>query len=514
MDHEKNPLIAERLRKLDDLRKNGINPYPYKYNQTHHAQELLEKYKHLEKEHITNDTVSIAGRIMQLRRMGKITFMHVQDETGRLQVYAREDDLGKEYDTLKLFDIGDIIGVNGTIFTTKTGEITVHTKQFEMLTKSIRPLPEKWHGLTDKEERYRKRYLDLAMNQDILSTFKKRSMLIKSIRTYFHNQGYHEVETPALQIIYGGANAKPFKTHINAWNMTMYLSISPELYLKRLIVGGFEKVFTICKNFRNEGVDKSHNPEFTMLEYYQAYADCNTVMTLFEECIANSCKELYGTTKIKNGETELDFTTPWKRMTMIDAIKEFANIDVNKLSLKELEQELINYNITIDGEFSWGLAVQGLFEELCEDKLIQPIHIIDHPKESTPLCKPHQTDNRLIERVESYCMGMEISNGYSELNDPLLQRTLLEEQAAELRAGLEERHPMDEDFIEAIETGMPPTGGLGFGVDRIAVILLGVESIRDVILFPTMKPLQATVEEQEKKTEKTFKKALKEKKKK
>jgi lysyl-tRNA synthetase class 2 len=441
--------------------------------------------------------------------------MHIMDETGKIQVYLKSEDVGDvKYKLLKKLDIGDIIGIKGYIFKTKTGELTVYTQQFEILCKALRPLPEKFHGLKDPELRYRRRYLDLMMNRDVRETFKQRSVMVRSIRQFFHDKGFMEVETPALQVIYGGANAKPFETHINAWDMKMYLSISPELYLKKLIVGGLEKVFTICKNFRNEGVDRSHNPEFTMLECYQSWVDYDEMMRLLEQCYEQACIAMNGSTKVKQiyqgKEVELDFKTPWKRMTMLDGLKDLGGIDASKMSVSELKDQMLAYNIEYEDELTWGLGVQLLFEELVEDKLVQPVHIIDHPKESTPLCKAHRKDDRLIERFESFCMGMELSNAYSELNDPILQRKLLMEQAEELRAGAEEAHPMDEDFVQSIEYGMTPTGGLGFGIDRMAILLTGVECIRDVILFPTMKPVgeEKSVEEQEDENVKKLKDAL------
>ncbi len=516
---EDNRLIKERLDKLKALREMGVEPYPYSFDKQDNAADLLSRYSGLDPEQETSDKVSVAGRIMQLRKMGKVTFLHLQDQTGRIQVYVRKDDVGElSYKVLKKSDLGDIIGIKGHIFTTKTGEITVYAESFELLCKSLRPLPEKYHGLKDKELRYRKRYLDLIMNQDVKDMFLKRSLMIKYIREYYDSLGFIEVETPALQTIYGGANARPFITHINAWDMTMYLSISPELYLKRLLVGGFEKVFTICKNFRNEGVDATHNPEFTMLEFYHAYIDYEKTMEIFENMVEFLAKKIHGTTKIKRmyrgEEVELDFKAPWPRMTMEGCLKDLMGIDVEPLDDEGLKQLLVNYNIEYDTSFSRGLAIQLLFEELCEDKLIQPVHIIDHPKESTPLCKPKRGNPDLIERFESYCLGAEICNAYSELNDPVLQRKLLEEQAKELRGGAEEAHPMDEDFVQAIEYGMPPAGGLGFGVDRMAIMLLGAESIRDVILFPTMKPASdtPTVDEQEKKSEEELKESLENKK--
>ncbi|MEK6938405.1 MAG: lysine--tRNA ligase, partial [Nanoarchaeota archaeon] len=359
------------------------------------------------------------------------------------------------------------------------------------------PMPEKFHGLKDVELRYRQRYVDLFVNPESREVFAKRSKMVKVIREFFYEKGFLEMETPTLQPIYGGANAKPFVTHINAWNMKMFLSISPELYLKRLVVGGFEKVFTICKNFRNEDADTTHNPEFTMLECYQAYVDYNTMMELMEQVYERACFAINGTTRVKHThkgqEVELDFKAPWPRLSMLDALHKYGGIDARNMSKEDILDLVSQHNINFDGEFSWGLGVQLLFEHLAEEHLIQPVHIIDHPKESTPLCKVHREDTRLIERFESFCLGAELCNAYSELNDPILQRKLLEEQAAQLRAGSDEAHPMDEDFINCIEYGMPPTGGLGFGIDRMAIMLTGVESIRDVILFPTMKPIAEDV---------------------
>jgi lysyl-tRNA synthetase class 2 len=513
---EDNRLVKERIDKLGKLRELGINPYPYSFKKQFSAKQLQEKYASLANEEKTADKVSTAGRLMTLRRMGKATFAHIQDETGKVQVYFRSDDMGAvKYDILKLADVGDIIGLHGTIFKTKTGEVTVYVSDFEILCKSLRPMPEKYHGLQDTELRYRKRYLDLIMNPDVKDVLVKRSKMVSAAREFFHNKGFIEVETPTLQVIYGGANAKPFVTHINAWDMKMYLSISPELYLKRLIVGGFEKVFTICKSFRNEGADKSHNPEFTTLELYQSWVDYNDIMKLTEECYEHACLKINGTTKVKhiyNGQpVEIDFKAPWQRLSMIDAIKKHAGIDVKGLDEEEVRQLMTNYNIEYEGKFSKGKGILCLFEELVEDKLIQPVHIIDHPKESTPLCKSHRNNPELIERFESYCLGTELTNAYSELNDPIIQRRLLEEQALELRGGSEEAHPMDEDFVEALEYGLTPTGGLGIGIDRMAVALTGAESIRDVIFFPTMKPAanEKTVDEQENAAKNVLKRSLK-----
>jgi len=487
MENE-NHLIKERLKKLEELRAQNINPYPYSYKRMHTAAELHEKYSNLKKDEKTKDKTGVCGRIMQLRRMGKVTFMHLLDESGKIQLYFREDDLKETYGVLKLLDIGDFIGAEGKVFTTKTGELSVWIEKFEVLCKAFRHLPEKYHGIQDIELRYRQRYLDLLMNPDVKELFIKRSRIVRAMREFLDSEGFMEVEVPILQPIYGGAKARPFVTHINEWDMKLFLSISPELYLKRLIVGGYEKVYTICKNFRNEGVDQSHNPEFTMMECYWAYVDYEAIMELTERMVEFICKQVLGTTVISVKGEMIDLKTPWKRITMKDAIKTHLKIDVDKLSDEALRKVLIDNRIEYEGEFSRGIAIMVLFEGLVEDKLRGPVHITDHPKESTPLCKPKRGNQELIERFESYILGTEFTNGYSELNDPVLQRRLLEEQAEQLRGGSDEAHPMDEDFIQAIEVGMPPCGGLGLGVDRLVVFLTGAEGIRDVIFFPTMRP--------------------------
>jgi len=484
------------LHKLNEIKQAGIEPYPYTFSPTHHAADIQRKYEHLKAEEHTKDVVVVAGRIVLRRPMGKAAFAHLQDQSGRVQLYFREDELGeKTYDLLvKKTDLGDIMGVSGIVFKTKTGETTIEVMDGQLLSKSLLTMPEKYHGLKDIELKYRQRYVDLFINPEVKDVFTKRSKMLKVIRDFFNEKGFLEMETPTLQTIYGGARAKPFVTHINTWKMKMYLSISPELYLKRLLVGGFEKVFTICKNFRNEDVDTSHNPEFTMLEVYQAYVDYTQMMEYMEQIYEKACIALNGKTTVKHNykgeEITIDFKAPWKRMTMMEALKHYADIEVSAMTEKHI-RNLVEINaLKYEGELTWGKGVQLLFEELVEDKLIQPIHITDHPLETTPLCKKHRTDDRLIERFESFCLGMELCNAYSELNDPILQRTLLEEQSEELGKGDEEAHPLDEDFLTAMEYGMPPAGGLGFGVDRMAIFLTGVGSIRDVILFPTMKPIE------------------------
>ena len=493
-----NDLIAERLKKIERLKELEINPYPYSFKKDISNKELKEKYSSLKEHQETKDNYAVAGRITAMRNMGKAAFLVIFDGTDKLQLYFRQDDIGKEkYKLLKLMDIGDFIGCKGIVFTTKTGEITIKTKEFELLSKSIRPLPEKYHGIQDKELRYRKRYLDLIMNPDVLETFRKKTKIIAALREFFDKKGFVEVETPLLQVLYGGAQAKPFITHIHAWDMDMFLSISPELYLKRLLVGGFERVYTICKNFRNEGVDRSHNPEFTMLEAYQAYADYEDMMKLVEDYWDYCCKKVNGSTKVnytirdennKEKQVVIDFKAPWKRMTMPEAIKEFQGIDVLEMEEKEIIDYVQQKEIKYDGTLNWGYAVELIFEEFCEPKLIQPVHITDYPRGSTPLCKVSRKNNRLLERFESYAGGFELGNSYSELNNPIVQRRLLEEQSRQDVKFGGVRKDVDTDFIEAIETGMPPAGGIGYGVDRMIMFLTNADSLRDVILFPTMKP--------------------------
>lgn len=484
-------LIGERIKKLGEIRTLGIDPYPYSYGHKDSAADLHREFGSLKNEEKSRKKACIAGRVMTLRRMGKVTFATIQDQTGKIQLYFRHDDIGKKrYDFLKLLDLGDIIGAEGIVFKTRMGEVTVYVEDYQLLTKALRPLPEKFHGLKDEEIKYRKRYLDLIMNPETKEMLVKKSLIIEGMREFLKKKGFIEIETPTLQVQYGGANARPFRTRINAWDMEMFLSISPELYLKRLLVGGFEKVFTICKNFRNEGVDQFHNPEFTMMECYQAYVDYNEMMKLIEEMVEHCCIKVNGGTKVMYEGKEIDFKAPWKRMTMKESLKKYAGIDVDRLVDAELFEMKNTYNLECNDGVTRGIMIQLLFEKLVEGKLFEPTHITDHPIESTPLCKPKRGDPALIERFESFVMGRELTNAYSELNDPILQRKLLEEQASQLRGGAEEAHPMDEDFVQAIETGMPPAGGLGIGVDRLALFLTGAKSIREIIPFPTMRPEQ------------------------
>ncbi|MDP1695318.1 MAG: lysine--tRNA ligase [archaeon] len=482
-------IISERLKKLKELKKLGIEPYPYSFDKKDNADELQKKHSKLKPEEKAKESAKIAGRLVGLRDIGKIIFGVLQDGHGKIQIVLQDEETPKKIiDFFKNYiDIGDFVGIEGPIFRTKRGELSILVYKAEMLSKSLLPLPEKWHGLQDKEERYRKRHLDLIMSPEVKEVFEKREKIIDSIRDFLKSKGFNEVETPYLQTIYGGAEARPFKTHLNALNIDLFLAISPELYLKRLIVGGFEKVFTISRNFRNEGIDKWHNPEFTMMEIYQAYADYNNMMELFEDIYEHVCKKVLGKTKIKINDTEIDFKKPWKRITMADSIKEHAKINVLNMSEREL-LEFANENRVEYKEKNWGMLVSAIFEHFCEKNIIQPTFIIDHPKETTPLCKSHREDLRLIERFEPFCFGIELGNAYSELNDPILQKQLLQEQQERLSLGNQEAHPYDKDFVEAIESGMPPTGGLGLGIDRMLILLTAQQSIRDVILFPFMKP--------------------------
>src|SRR3989344_8209853 len=483
---DENHLVQERIRKLNELKELGVNPYPYRYDKTHDCADTKKKYEGLAPEEKTQDSVSVAGRIMLNRNMGKAAFMTIQDQSGKLQIYLREDGIGETYKLLKKIDIGDFIGVKGKIFKTRTGEVTVEASEFTILCKSIRPLPEKFHGLVDTEIRYRKRYLDLIMNEDVKNVFIMRNKIIREIRKFLDDKSFIEVETPILQPIYGGASAKPFKTHHNALKRDLYLKISPELYLKRLIVGGFEKVYDISKNFRNEGIDFSHNPEFTMIEWYQAYADYNDMMDMTQELIKTVCKNVLGNMVIDFKGTAIDLSKKFERISMVDALKKYADIDVDKYDDEEIKGLVNIYNLEYHGDLSRGAIITVLFEELVEEKLIQPTFVIDYPIEVCPLTKVHRKDPRYVERFELFINGTEWSNAYSELNDPIDQKNRLMQQEKN-RVIDEESHPMDEDFVCAIDHGMPPTGGVGIGIDRLIMLFTNSDSIRDVILFPTLK---------------------------
>ena len=488
---EENRLVQERIRKLNELKELGVNPYPHKFNVTKKSSAIKHEHESLAPESKTDIVESVAGRVMLMRNMGKAAFLTIQDGEGKIQIYLRSDDVGKDnYKLIKKLDIGDFIGVTGHVFTTRTGEISIYASEFVVICKAIKPLPEKFHGVQDTEIKYRKRHLDLIMNEDSKSVFEKRLRILQAIREFMIQRGFLEVETPILQTQYGGAAAKPFITHHNELDMDMYLRISPELFLKQLVVGGFEKVFEINKNFRNEGIDTTHNPEFTLLEAYQAYADYNDMMDLMESMYDFVAKKVLGTTKVVFRNQEVDFKKPWPRVTMADSIKKYAGIDVLAMDTTQLQDFVEENLIDFEKEVNWGNLVGVIFEHFCEDKYVNPTFIIDHPRESTPLCKGLRTgDERLIERFEPFCMGMELGNAYSELNDPVLQRKLLEDQQRQLDAGDDEANPIDEQFLDAMETGMPTAGGIGIGIDRMLMLLLGQESIRDVIFFPTMKPI-------------------------
>jgi len=478
-------LIDQRFEKLDELKKKGVNPYPRRWNSSHTPGELHEEYKSLSDDTWTGDIVTISGRIKLTRRMGKIAFFDIENEDETVQLYFREEDT-HDYDTISLYELGDILGVKGEVMTSRSGELTVQVHEHTLLTKAVRPLPDKFHGVQDTEIKYRKRYLDTLMNKESRQVFKQRDVIMHSVRSTLRQKEFMEVETPVLHPLYGGANAKPFTTFHNDLGEELYLRISPELYLKRLLVGGFNKVFDLNRNFRNESIDTTHNPEYTMLEVYEAYSDYEQMMELTEEIFKNACIAVHGEPTCEYEDTTLDFSGSWERKTMAEAVEEELDINVLEETEERLRTICDEKNIEYDGE-SWGYYVQGLFEELCEENIIQPTFIIDHPIETTPLCKPTGYDERLVERFEPFCMGMEIANAYTELNDPELQRELLVEQARRKEAGDEEANPLDEDFLEAIEHGMPPAGGLGIGIDRMVMLLLDKQSIKDVILFPAMK---------------------------
>lgn len=483
-------ILKARLEKIRELKKAGINPYPYSYKQENHASELQEKYKKLKNDSRTKDKAKIAGRVISIRDIGQIIFLNVLDGSGKIQAQLQNKETPeKEIDFFKKFiDSGDFIGVEGTVLRTKRGELTILAKKIELLSKSIKSLPEKWHGLQDKEERYRKRYLDLVMNPEVKEVFIKRSKIISAIKEFLNEKEFLEVDTPVLQPIYGGAAAKPFTTHLNALDMKLYMRISPELYLKRLIVGGFEGVYEFSKNFRNEGIDRTHNPEFTLLEIYKAYADYNDMMKITEDMYEYVAKKVLGKTEIEYQGVKIELKAPWKRMTMKEAIKKYAKIDVDKKSDEELKEIIEKNHIKAKGETK-GWLITSLFEHFCEEHLVQPTFIYDYPEETSPLCKQKRDKESsvLIERFEPYIAGFEIGNAYSELNDPVRQEILLEQQARELKKGNEEANPMDEDFVNALEIGMPPTGGLGLGIDRMIMFMTDSVSIKDVLLFPFMK---------------------------
>jgi lysyl-tRNA synthetase class 2 len=490
-----NVLMLRRREELEQLTKLGINPYPYEFARDAFSVQIVEQFR----DDAPQRTVAIAGRIMSIRRMGKASFCHIQDSQGRIQAYLKRDDLGTVYDAFKLMDIGDIVGVKGFVFRTKMGEVSIHTSELILLSKSLRPLPiakEKideqgnktvYDPFSDKELRYRQRYVDLVVNQNVRQVFVKRAKIISTLRRFLDERGYLEVETPVLQPIYGGASARPFVTHHNALDVKLYMRIADELYLKRLIVGGYDGVYEISKDFRNEGMDRTHNPEFTMMELYVAYKDYHWMMNLVEELVSIAAMAINGTTIVKLGNHEIDFTPPWKRITMFDAIKEKTGKDLRGKAEDELRKIAKELNIEVDPKIGAGGIIDEIFSEKVEPHLIQPTFITDYPLEMSPLAKKHRTELGLVERFEAIVNGKELCNAFSELNDPLDQRSRFEEQMKLLDRGDEEAQVLDEDFLRALEYGMPPTTGLGIGIDRLTMLLTNQDSIRDVIFFPQMK---------------------------
>lgn len=518
---EQNDLIKRRLEELEEIKKHGINPYPHRYDVSHNSKKIIESFKDSEseeeKEKQKENLVSVAGRIMAIRKMGKATFCHIKDNEGKIQIYIKKDDVGEDaYNIFKLLDIGDIIGVKGYAFRTKTGEVSVHALSYELLAKSIHPLPVVKEEVTesgekiihdafaDVELRYRQRYIDLIVNENVKDTFIKRTKIIQSIKRTLEKHGFFEVETPTLQTVYGGGNAVPFTTKHKALDLDLYLRVSNELFLKRLIVGGFNRVYEFVRDFRNEGIDRTHNPEFTQVEWYQAYGDYFDSMNLFEEVCEQACIDIHGKTKVVYGEIEIDFKRPWKRVRMAEVIEQKTGLNVMNMKKEEIINYMISSSIEFDRKISnrKGLLIAHLFEETCEEDLIQPTFVYDFPIDTTPLCKPlrqysmkqleeMESDSEQVifaERFEPYINKWEMGNSYTELNDPILQRKLLEEQVERGRGGEAETHPLDEDFIKAIEVGMPPTTGVGLGVDRLVMLLTNSHTIRDVIFFPLMRP--------------------------
>lgn len=501
LEKEYNELIMQRRQKLEELKKNDQDPFEIvKYDRTHTSKDVKDNYEELE-----GKDVKVAGRLMSKRVHGKAGFSDIHDRYGKLQIYIKIDDVGEE--KLKFFktlDLGDIIGVEGMVFKTKTGEISIHVKDFVLLTKSLKPLPEKWHGLKDPDLRYRQRYVDLIMNPEVRDTFYKRTQIIKAIRSFLDDRGYIEVETPVLSTIASGAAARPFVTHSNALDIDLHLRIATELYLKRLIVGGFERVYEIGKDFRNEGIDIRHNPEFTMIELYEAYTDYNGMMELMENMCAYCCTEVHGTTKVTYQGSEIDFKPPWRRLTMHGAVKQYAGVDFNEIKTDEEARQIVKKHLpkVLDEikkkleDCSKGDLLNAAFEAYAEEHLIQPTFILDYPIEVSPLTKKKKGHPELTERFEAFVFARELGNAYSELNDPIDQLERFQQQANERTLGDDEAYAMDDDFVNSLEIGMPPTGGLGIGIDRLIMFLTDSYSIRDVLLFPTMKPLDSQKKEE------------------
>jgi lysyl-tRNA synthetase class 2 len=487
--------MQRRLEELKELRDKGFQPFAYSFDVTHKSAQIKSNFEEYE-----NKDVSVAGRIMAIRRMGKASFTHIQDDSGKIQIYLKKDEIGDDYDAFKLLDIGDIIGVKGYVFKTKTGEISVHAKSLTLLTKSIRPIPiaketVDEHGnkvihdqFADKELRYRQRYVDLIVNPEVKDVFVKRSKIVSAMRKYLDENGMLEVETPILQPLYGGASARPFVTHHNSLDVDLYLRIADELYLKRLIVGGFEGVYEISKDFRNEGMDRTHNPEFTMMELYVAYKDYEWMMRFVEEMINNICEQVFGTNEFEVEGHKISFKAPWLRVSMVEEIEKETGLNIIAATEDEIKSEVKKRGGELDGTENKGVLIDELFELTVQPKLIQPTFLMDYPLELSPLAKKHRSKEGLVERFEGFVVGREICNAFSELNDPIDQKERFVEQRKYAEAGDEEAHQIDEDFVRALEYGMPPTAGLGVGIDRLVMLLTNQSSIRDVIFFPQMRP--------------------------
>ncbi|CAG9623412.1 lysine--tRNA ligase [Sutcliffiella rhizosphaerae] len=486
-----NDQLMVRREKLQKHRDKGLDPFGARFERTADSKQLIEQYGDLEKDQLDEQEISVtlAGRIMTKRGKGKAGFAHVQDLTGQIQLYVRKDAVGDDaYEVFNAIDLGDIVGVTGYVFKTNVGELSIKATSFELLSKALRPLPEKYHGLKDVEQRYRQRYLDLITNPESRETFIARSKIIQAMRRYLDNNGYLEVETPMMHSIAGGASARPFITHHNTLDMTLYMRIAIELHLKRLIVGGLEKVYEIGRVFRNEGVSTRHNPEFTMIELYEAYADYKDIMSLTENLIAHIAKEVLGTTKVQYADSEIDLTPQWARLHMVEAVKEATGVDFWKQMTDEEARALAKeHGIQVTEHMQFGHILNEFFEQKVEETLIQPTFIYGHPVEISPLAKKNNDDPRFTDRFELFIVGREHANAFTELNDPIDQKERFEAQLKEKEQGNDEAHEMDHDFIEALEYGMPPTGGLGIGIDRLVMLLTNSPSIRDVLLFPQMR---------------------------
>lgn len=490
-NEELNDQFQVRRDKMNKMREEGIDPFGERYDRSHQSAQIIAEYDEFSKEDLEGKAaqVTIAGRMMTKRGKGKAGFAHLQDLEGQIQIYVRKDSVGEEaYELFKSSDLGDIIGVTGTVFKTNVGELSIKATSFEVLTKALRPLPDKYHGLKDVEQRYRQRYLDLIVNPESKQTFIMRSKIIQSMRRYLDSKGYLEVETPTMHSIPGGASARPFITHHNALDMPLYMRIAIELHLKRLIVGGLEKVYEIGRVFRNEGVSTRHNPEFTMIELYEAYADYKDIMNLTENLIAHIAQEVLGTTTIQYGEDEIDLKPEWKRLHMVEAVKEATGVDFwQEMSVEEAKQHAADHGVEITKNMTVGHIINEFFEQKVEETLVQPTFIYGHPVEISPLAKKNPEDPRFTDRFELFIVRREHANAFTELNDPIDQRERFEAQLKEREEGNDEAHLMDDDFVEALEYGMPPTGGLGIGIDRLIMLLTNSPSIRDVLLFPQMR---------------------------